>query len=127
MDITTGRSKNFAMVIRLTLNPRTKTRRLLRIFPSPSVIIGEVSSLVSSSRPDKVTRAWFRQLFVGTCILAFSVNIEAVSAAALVSRHTFQTSDGVSLSILETRRQTWARHLTYSRLVDAGLSMAETD
>lgn len=31
--------------------------------------------------------------------------MEAVRAAALVSRHTFQTSDGVSLSILETGRE----------------------
>jgi non-heme chloroperoxidase len=93
------------MVIKLTLSPRTRTKLMFPIFPSLSVIIGEVSSLVCSSRPGKVARTWLPQLSVGTCILAFSVNIETVSAAALLSRHTFQTSDGVTLSILEAGRE----------------------
>src|SRR5262245_11373461 len=106
MDNTTGRSESFAMVINLTLNPRTKTRLLCRIFPSPSVIIGEVKSLVCSSRVVKVASASLRQLFIiGTCVIAFSISIEMVDAAELLLRHTFETSDGITLSILESGRE----------------------
>src|SRR5262245_15982091 len=103
MDNTTGRSKSFAMVIRLTLNPRTKTRRLCRIFLSPSVIIGEVKNLVCSSRAVEVLCASLRQLFIiGTCVIAFSISIDMVDDVELLSRLTFQESDGVTLSFIDT-------------------------
>src|SRR4030095_11769547 len=108
-----SRLKSFVMGIRLTLNLRTKPRLMSPIFPSPLVIIGEVNSLVCLSRAGKVWRAWLRQLFIGTCLVAISANMEITGAAASLSRHNFQTSDGVTLSILEAgRNHAKSRRLT---------------
>jgi non-heme chloroperoxidase len=46
-----------------------------------------------------------RQFFIVTCLLALSGATEIAGAAATVSRYTFQTTDGVMLSVLEAGKE----------------------
>ena len=112
MGDTTSRLKGSAMAIKPTLNPLTKPGPMSPISFSPLVITGEVNSLVCLSRTDKASHAW-RQLLFGICLLAFSGSMQLAGAAPLLSRQTFQTSDGVTLSVLETDQdQAKSRRLT---------------
>src|SRR5215475_13879122 len=97
----TGQSKVFAMVIRLTSNPRTRQKRICLNSLSHLVTTGEVNGLACLSRTDKVLRVRLRQILIAICLLASLGKVEPMAAAESTSRRTIQTSDGVTLSVLE--------------------------
>jgi microsomal epoxide hydrolase len=71
------------------------------IFLSHSVITGEVNSPVCLSPTGKPANLW-PWLFFGTWLAVLAGSVELARAEPLLTRPFFQTSDGVTLSALET-------------------------
>src|SRR6516165_3630746 len=105
MDSITSRLKGFVTVISLILNLRTKQKPIHPSFLFPLVTTGEVNNRVCLSPTGRALYARLLQFFVVTCLLALSGATEIVGAAGPVSRYTFSTTDGVTLSVLEAGKE----------------------
>src|SRR5262245_15637448 len=98
-------SGSSATAISLTSMPRIGPRPIWPSFRSRSATTGKGGSLVCSSRAAEAPNVWRRLAVVGVFLFAIAHSLVAMRAAHALSRYTVQTSDGVTLSVLEAGRE----------------------